>query len=1050
MKDDNKKGKHIISVFIKVGSLLTATLGIIVILGWIFDIPQLASFDTDKIPMALSSAVLFVLYGLIIFFHHRLPSNRIISWIGIAFSSVAILVALLLLYLTLNGIRPDAEHLGMKISGGFDGLMAGHMSPITAFIFVFVGLSFLIILMKTRRKKLKRVSFIFEVLVIFISIILLLSYLFGTPLLYEGGFIPPALTTSLSFLFLGITLLLISGLEIWSYEKLLNTLGTRSTHILFLVFVILIVSIITAGYSYYRVYEKHYRTEVEQQLSSIAFLKVNEIVQWRKERLEDAEEFYQNAEFSRLVKQFFNKQNDADAKKRIQEWIEQARSDSEYDQICLHNAKGVEVISSPDGKILSPFIFSARSFEVLKSGQIFFQDFYRDENDKRIYLAIFIPILSDKSSKNVIGVVALRIDPKKFLYPLINIWPLPSKSAETLIVRREGNEVVFLNELKFQKNTALNLRKPLTEINLPAAQAALGKKEITEGVDYRGISVIAYVNPIPNSPWFLVARMDTSEVYESITERLWMLIAIVFVLLLGSAATIGMIWRHQRVRFYNEKYIAEKERASLQEIISKSLNEIYVFDAGTLKFIYVNDSTINNLGYNMEELSNMTPLGIEPRFNMNSFKEMVAPLYEKKIPVLQFETVHQRKDKSEYVVEVHLQLIDSEKGLVFLAVINDITVRKRSEEALRKSEERLRLEMARMPIGYIVWDKDFRVVNWNPAAEKIFGFTASETIGKHPYDLIVPKDAQPLVDAIWSRLLEGDYTAQSVNENFTKAGRTIICDWTNTPFKEADGRVVGVLSMVQDITVRKRAEEEIQKLNAELEQRVLERTAQLENVNKELESFSYSVSHDLRAPLRGIDGFSTMLLEDYSKKLGKKGQRLLNVIRGNTKKMGQLIDDLLSFSRIGKRELDKSEIDMKTLANSIYYELTSELEREKISFTVSNLPNAKGDSSLIRQLWYNIISNAIKFSSRKDNPVIEINSKVENGEEIYFIRDNGVGFDMKYYEKLFGVFQRLHSETEYQGTGVGLAIAKRIVTKHGGNIWAESEINVGTTFYFYL
>jgi signal transduction histidine kinase len=251
----------------------------------------------------------------------------------------------------------------------------------------------------------------------------------------------------------------------------------------------------------------------------------------------------------------------------------------------------------------------------------------------------------------------------------------------------------------------------------------------------------------------------------------------------------------------------------------------------------------------------------------------------------------------------------------------------------------------------------------------------------------------------------------------------------------------------QNIEKEKRAEE-FKKLNQELEQKVIERTSQLEAANKELEAFSYSVSHDLRAPLRGIDGFANILLEDYSEKLDEEAQRLLNIIRENTQKMGHLIDDLLAFSRISKHELDKSEIDVKTLANSIYYELTSDQDRKRISFSVADLPRLNGEASMIRQLMYNLISNAIKFSSKKENPKIEIGFKHEKGNNIYFIGDNGVGFDMKYYGKLFGVFQRLHNEAEFKGTGVGLAIAKRIVNKHGGKIWAESEINIGTTIYF--
>ncbi|MDP1995107.1 MAG: cache domain-containing protein, partial [Ignavibacteria bacterium] len=467
------------------------------ILGWVFDIAQLASFGSDKIPMALNTAVLFAAYGLIILFYRRLSSSQISLRIAIAFSYFGVFFALLMLYLSLNGIRLCAEHLGITLSGGVDGLVVGHMSPVTAFCFLLTGLACLIFLVLKDRKKLNSIVLLLPGALILISIIFLLSYLFGTPLLYGGSFIPPALPTTSAFLFLGIALLFILGLRVWEYDDLAEALNTRQTFILALIFIVLVVSITTVGYSYYKSYEKHYRMDIENQLSSIADLKISELVQWWKERLGDAEVFYKNAEFSGIVKRYIDNPNDSDAKKRIQDWIGQVRSAYNYNSICIHNANGTEVISTSNEQILKPFIFSVRSAEVLKSGKIVFEDFYRDENDKRVYLTIFIPILSEKNIKNVIGVVALRIDPEQYLYPLTNGWPTPSKTAETLIIRREGNEAVYLNELRFHKNSALNLRSPLTNTNLPAVQAALGRKGIFEGVDYRGVPVIAYVCPIP-------------------------------------------------------------------------------------------------------------------------------------------------------------------------------------------------------------------------------------------------------------------------------------------------------------------------------------------------------------------------------------------------------------------------------------------------------------------------------------------------------------------------------------------------------------------------
>lgn len=236
----------------------------------------------------------------------------------------------------------------------------------------------------------------------------------------------------------------------------------------------------------------------------------------------------------------------------------------------------------------------------------------------------------------------------------------------------------------------------------------------------------------------------------------------------------------------------------------------------------------------------------------------------------------------------------------------------------------------------------------------------------------------------------------------------------------------------------------------DLESRVRERTLQFETANKELEAFSYSVSHDLRAPLRAIDGFTRILVEDHSATLDDDGIRVCKVIRDNTQKMGQLIDDLLSFSRLSRAEIQKSPVDMQALVSSVYQELTTHKTREKITFTVNDIPFAFGDATMLRQVWINLISNAIKFSSGRETPQIEISCTKNENYFIYCIVDNGVGFDMKYYQKMFGVFQRLHSIQDFEGTGVGLAIVQRVINRHEGEVWAVGEIEKGATLYFSL
>ncbi len=364
---------------------------------------------------------------------------------------------------------------------------------------------------------------------------------------------------------------------------------------------------------------------------------------------------------------------------------------------------------------------------------------------------------------------------------------------------------------------------------------------------------------------------------------------------------------------------------------------------------------------------------------------------------------------------------------------------KQNEEALEKARDRAQSYLDLVGGFMLALNADQTVTMINRRGCEILGYEAPEIMGKKWFDTFVPERMRDEVKDVFSGLMAGNVQENRTFENsvLTRSGEERIISWQNSVLWEGEGRITGTLSSGEDITDRKRAEEALRA-----------HTSDLEAANKELEDFTYTVSHDLRAPLRAIDGFSRMLLRDQGTNFTEDTQRKLNVIRSNVLRMGQLIDDLLAFSRLGRTAMTLSYVDMELLVKETWNELCTQDDGNQKSLRMSALPLAFGDRTLVRQVLSNLLSNAVKYSRSKGSAVIEIGGE-DNGEEtLYYVKDNGVGFDMRYYDKLFGVFQRLHSDEEFEGTGVGLAIVKRIVHRHGGTVWAEGKVNEGAAFYF--
>lgn len=491
-----------------------------------------------------------------------------------------------------------------------------------------------------------------------------------------------------------------------------------------------------------------------------------------------------------------------------------------------------------------------------------------------------------------------------------------------------------------------------------------------------------------------------------------------------------------------------------REFFESAPEAIVVRDNDNDTFIDCNDIALSRFGYDRETFLNKQPWDLCPKYQpdgrlsseVQSTNIAKALAGEKRI----YELVHLDSQGRELYSEVRLTRLNIAGRNLTRTSIIDIADKKRAEAAILKSRANLNAIVNNADTAYILMDDKQTVVTFNEVAERMAldAFGTSLTVGVNFLNSLPPQKQQVFMTYL-EKVQAGEKIVYETSYPDKKGGNT----WLYVRIygiRDEQNNTFGLCIAASDISRRKKAEKEITELNQSLEEKIKLRTAELEQANHELESFSYTVSHDLQAPLRILRGFSDVLIEEHGDKLDASGRESLEIISKNAELMSQLIKELLDFARIGKTSLVKRSISMDEICSGVIDGVRKLDPSIKADISLQPLGNAYCDPTLIRQVWSNLVHNAIKYSGKKPQAQIEIGKTLVNGVEAYYIKDNGAGFNMKYAHKLFGVFKRLHSSDEFEGTGVGLAVVHRIITRHGGEIWADAKVNEGATFYFTL
>jgi PAS domain S-box-containing protein len=812
---------------------------------------------------------------------------------------------------------------------------------------------------------------------------------------------------------------------------------------LVVLFFLITVSAIVIGIVYYNYQKKALLTESQQELSAISYLKIRQITQWRYERIGDGKFLGDNLLLVSKFIEFLKNPDKLSLRNEVQQCLKSLTETYDYKSVLLIDTSGIARVAFPNSDTLVGDHLRPMLPGIIEQREVVLTDLHKANLARFVHLDLIVPLIDRSRNDNpVIGLLALRIDPQQILYPLLQSWPTSSKSAETLLLRKDGDEIVYLNELRHLRNTALILKKPVSSEDLPAAMAIRGITGTIDGIDYRNVPVVAAMNKVPGTQWYMVAKMDREEVLSSLNSQIRMIVIILILVILTSGSFLGLLIRNQRVIYYRERYENEVNRLALIkhfDYILKYANDIILLVDKDLCIVEANDRALEFYQYTRDEFIGMNVDKIRSTETLSQIPGNVNIVEENESAT--FETVHRRKDNTTFSVEISSRVITIEGSKYYQSIARDITERKRVENILKESEERFRKIFEESPFSILMSDKDFSIIRANQSFCNFIGYREEDlksfTFRDFTHSDYISNDEISLLE-----LVSGKIPVYHTEKRYIRNDGSVIWGSTTVSIvRNKQDEVQFLLVIIEDITSRKNAEAELIAAKDKAEESDRLKTA-----------FLHNVSHEIRTPMNAIIGFSALLNDP---ELSEEDRRqYIDIIFQSGSQLLSIINDIVDIANVesGQARLNLTEFNLNSTLRSLNDQFSIYGKQNFVSIHLKTTLSDKDskivtDNTKLVQIVSNLINNAIKFTK---NGQIDFGYTLKDKYIEFFISDTGIGIPPEYHSRIFDRFFQVDSAVsrQYSGTGLGLSICKGYVELLGGDIKVESELGKGALFLF--